>query len=695
MVPFTIQWENSDAAGLNLSFLADAPAGKDGFITIRDGHFYKPSGERFKIWGVNLTGGACFPAKKDAPQVAAFLARFGINAVRFHFLDSNWGQDKSLFNYALSTTREFHPEQLDKLDFFIAELKKAGIYSNLNLNVGRTYRKEDGVPEYETLGFGKGATLFDDRLIDLQKEYARQLLTHVNPYTGKAYTDEPAVVIVEILNENSLVEAWFSGRLRGTSTNPKTNTWSDITPYYANQLDKKYTSWLKDNVSAAERAKIAQEAGVGAGADIPRLTPAEFSKASALRFQTEARFIISIERQFFTGMYDFLKKDLAIQSFVVATSDHNHYRSGYAMLSSGSLMDVVDGHVYWQHPEYKTDEKTGAQYTTIKNTAMVADPQNSTPVELSRSAVEGKPYTVSETNHPFPNEFSGEGIPILAAYALLQDWDGVFFYTLEHDTPDLWNKKIPKDFDIGLDPVKMAHLAASGLMFLRNDLQAAKKVVYRGYSEDQVIEGIREPAAHRPYFTEGFSPLIPLMHKTRIRSFTRKTGDYPKVTDGPEIKAETGEISWNINGKGFVEVSSAKTESLIGYVPEATPLLNHLQANLKNEFAAITLTALDNKPLASAEKMLLVATGRSGLTGMKWNEERTRLLAWGTKPTTIEPIKGEISLSGLRNAKRVIIKPLDGSGNPMREIISKTKKGKVTLPIGNEATVWYLIQVVR
>jgi hypothetical protein len=37
-------------------------------------------------------------------------------------------------------TRVLDKDQLDRLDFFIVELKKRGIYSDLNLNVGRAYQ---------------------------------------------------------------------------------------------------------------------------------------------------------------------------------------------------------------------------------------------------------------------------------------------------------------------------------------------------------------------------------------------------------------------------------------------------------------------------------------------------------------------------------------------------------------------------
>src|SRR5690606_30852119 len=107
---------------------------------------------------------------------------------------------------------------------------------NLNLHVGRRYKPGDGVRDAELLGLTKAVTYFDERIVELQKEHARALLTHVNPYTGKAYRDEPAVALVELLNENSLVEAWAQGRLLGQQTTPTTETWHDIPPSYERAL---------------------------------------------------------------------------------------------------------------------------------------------------------------------------------------------------------------------------------------------------------------------------------------------------------------------------------------------------------------------------------------------------------------------------------------------------------------------------
>lgn len=74
------------------------------------------------------------------------------------------------------------------------------------------------------------------------------------------------------------------------------------------------------------------------------------------------------------------------------------------MLASLSKLDVLDGHIYWN------------EYVGVFNQPMVNDPLHSTVVQLSRTPFAGRPYTVSETNYPFPNEYASEGIPILAAY---------------------------------------------------------------------------------------------------------------------------------------------------------------------------------------------------------------------------------------------------------------------------------------
>jgi len=677
MQPFPMDWRDNSDGLVDVSFLLEKPAGKNGFIRAVNGHLVKPNGERFRIWGVNMTSAATMPSHEDAPVVAAHLARFGINCIRFHFLDSR--APGGLVAANRNDSRALDPERLDRLDFFIAELKKCGIYSDLNLNVGRKYKEGDGVRDYELIGFGKALTYFDERLIRLQREYARQLLTHHNPYTKSEYRNEPAVLLVEMVNENSIVESWFSDRLLGKATSKNPGTWTDIPASYEKQLTEEYELWLGRRFLPP----------------VPRLTKKEFAGAPPNRFRTEAAFYMELEDNFFQSMRKYLKEALGVKSLLIGTSDHNHGASGYPLLHSTSKLDIVDGHVYWQHPKYFEDAQGKRTGFEIGNSPMVNDPLNSTVVQLSRSAVAGKPFTVSEVNHPFPSEYSCEGIPILTAYAAFQDWDGIFWYTFEHKDASEWKPQQPGYFEVRPDPVKMTELAAGALMFLRGDVTPAKATVKRSYSLDQVYESIRLPRTEGPYFTPGFPKATPLVHASRILSFDRPTAKFKPLPESDPYVSDTGEIKWHHSGKtGLVTLDTARSEAIVGFV--GSRQLRNLSATVDNPFCAIMLSALDNAPLARSSKMLLTAGARVSNTGMKWNEKRNSLVDWGTAPAVIEPVAGAITLRNLEGAQKVEVVALNSGGHPLgAPVQAKKTAAGWEFPIGTSATTWYAITVAR
>jgi hypothetical protein len=696
-VPFPVEWPREAVQSpADLSFLLDAPAGKYGFVDIENGHLVLPLKRRFRIWGVNITGGAAFPKPDEAAVAAAHIARLGVNCVRFHFLDTPW----ALLDAKRDDTRALDAEKLERLDRFVAELKKRGVYSNLNLNVGRRYTPGDGVREADLLGVGKGATYFDPRLIELQKEYARQLLTHVNPHTGAAYAAEPAVALVELVNENSLVESWFAGRLRGAIAQKPSDVWSDVPASYAAQLTERYTAWLAANRTPEEVARIRAEAGAAAGAPVPRLDPGQFGKASKERFQAEASFYMDVERGYFKEMARFLREDLKVRVPIAGSSDHSHGKSGYPHVAGLATLDVVDGHVYWQHPSYVRDpggKKTGFR---IANTPMVDDPLNSTVVQLARTAVAGKPYTVSEFNHPFPNEYAAEGLPILAGYAAFQDWDGLFAYTFAHDDLLALKPYMKGHFDHAKDPVKVPQLAAGALLFLRGDVRSALETAERTYTREQVFESLRLPGAERPLFTPGMPRSLPLRKRVRVRSFDGPaTGPFEADPGEAPVRSDTGELAWRSGAKrtGLVTVDAACSQALVGFVAAGKGRTRHLDGSaLAPEFCAVTLGSLDGKPVAESERLLLTAGARVANAGMAWDAKRTTLEAWGTAPSEIEPVTGPLRLPGLAGAKAVELQPLDGAGRPMGAPVPAARDGDAwSLTLGKPATTWGVVRVQR
>ncbi len=572
---------------------------------------------------------------------------------------------------------------------------------DLNLNVGRYYKDGDGVADAAQVNrnWVKSLSLYDKRIIELEKEWSKNLLTHVNPYTKTEYRNEPAIAIVEILNENGI----------GQGYNPPTK-------FYQDELDGLYNDWLKAHLSAAEIAKLREQAGVAVDAAVPRMRGNDRATQKE-RYETEVRFFMDLESGFYQDMRTYLR-GLGVKQPMIGTADHGHSGPPWSMLASLSKLDALDGHIYWN------------QYIGMGNVPMVNDPARSTVVQLSRTAFAGKPYTVSETNHPFPNEYAGEGIPILAAYALFQDWDMVIQYTFEPKKDPNWKPYIADPFDISHDPVRMTEMAAGALMFLRGDVKPARQTVDRTYSREQVLDagllpgGLR-PGSEQPYFTPGFPLTLPLEHEVRVASFDGPPTAKLTASGANPIVSDTGELRWYTtptepaaapaptpaaggrggpalppaNAKdGLVTIDTDRAQALIGFVKANKKTLKNLSADVSNNFATIILTSMENKPIARSAKLLLNATCRANNTEEKWNEGHTGLGRGGQghSPTLIEPVTGSIMLRGIEGAKSISAAALDGSGKPIGAPIGAKKTGDGwSLAVGDPVTTWYVVTVHR
>jgi hypothetical protein len=329
---------------------------------------------------------------------------------------------------------------------------------------------------------------------------------------------------------------------------------------------------------------------------------------------------------------------------------------------------------------------------------MVNDPFNSTIVELSRTAVAGKPYTVSEVNNPFPNQFACEGIPILAAYAGLQDWDAVVWYTFEPKRNADRAPYVGDAFDMSLDPVKMPQMAAGALMFLRGDIETAKITIERTYTRRQIRDSRRLPGTERPYFTPGFPLSVPLVHGSRVRSFDGPPTSAVELFVASPYRSDTGQLTWSFDSSesGCVTIDSPRSQGLVGFVRANDVQTTNLAAAVRNDFCAIMVNALDLKPLAETSRLLLTTGTRVENTGMKWDASRARVIEQGGSPTLIESVTGRIILRNLAGATSVTAQPLDGAGRRLGEPVaaSRTNAGW-EVPVGSPATTWYEIKVGR
>ncbi len=127
--------------------------------------------------------------KRVIDQDVLHFARMGLDALRLHVFDREVSDE---------TGNLLTNEHLDLLDYLIARAKERGIYTVL------TPIAWWPVPG-DSPGFSTRFTMHqmttDPATRQPQLNYLQQFVRHVNPYTGLAYKDDPAVVCLELINE--------------------------------------------------------------------------------------------------------------------------------------------------------------------------------------------------------------------------------------------------------------------------------------------------------------------------------------------------------------------------------------------------------------------------------------------------------------------------------------------------------------
>ncbi|MHC4400005.1 MAG: alpha-amylase family protein [Planctomycetota bacterium] len=243
--PFTIPGLDASPSPIDLAHLNAEPAGAHGRLRRESGHLVDGRGRRVRLFGTNLTATSCFPEKEVAPLLAAHLAKLGFNVVRLHFMDTA-AAPTGIFARDM---KGLDPQQLDKMDYLVAELKRHGIYTNLNLHVAYRYDVPiELVERHRVFRLGKVLDQFYTPFLESRKRYARELLSHRNPYTDSTYAEEPAIAGVELNNENTLLQA-TPEQLRAL---PKP---------FAGELKDRWHGWLQNRYGSTDKLRSAWDVG--------------------------------------------------------------------------------------------------------------------------------------------------------------------------------------------------------------------------------------------------------------------------------------------------------------------------------------------------------------------------------------------------------------------------------------------------
>jgi hypothetical protein len=264
--PFTFDQDNLQGAP-DYSFL-NHPLTPADRIMVRDGHFFTigpdllpntPDDRRVRFFGANLAFGANFPTREDAPRIARRLRRLGINLVRLHHMDTSPDSPSNLStaNSLLTTGSypSFNTVALTRLRDFLNALAAEGIYADLNLHVGYTFRPSaDAVPALPRQSIpsqSKPFQVFHPRMVELQQQFTSELIARLQ------LRNDPVLAMVEVNNESSLVQAW---------------QWNQLDPVldgeYRTSLQQQWNRWLAGHYPTTDALSTAWGPSTADGADI-------------------------------------------------------------------------------------------------------------------------------------------------------------------------------------------------------------------------------------------------------------------------------------------------------------------------------------------------------------------------------------------------------------------------------------------
>ena len=415
----------------------ERPAGRSGRIRSVGGHFVSGNGQRIRFNGTSIGPGDFLGEREKSARLAERLACSGFNLVRLHHLDAGFST-KNLFAKN-GGTRELDAQALDDLCFFTAELKKRGIYLWCDLLVTRRFTEQDGVADAQGLPLGaKIAGLFDERLIALQQEYARQLLTHKNPYTGLSLVADPQMAFIGIINENSV---FLNGPI---------SSWDAIPAVYREALDAR---WQADR----SRRKLPV-------ASVPVDRAWRQGDADAIAF------LGAVQKSFYLRMMEFLRSELKTQALFTG---NNFGVEVPADRQAGSVLDFDDVHAYWDHPAGGWGPTDG--FSNLSQVKTLNSSRANFPFAIAANRRAGRPLTISEWGVAFPNTHVAENPLVMAAFAGWNDVDGVLPFVFSNAD---WSPSITGVFTMGDMPPVTLPLIAYNLSLLRGDFAAGPALLF-------------------------------------------------------------------------------------------------------------------------------------------------------------------------------------------------------------------------
>ena len=669
-------------APLDISYLfeSEKPAGKHGFLKVDGDHFVFEDGTVARFWGTNLNSGACFPSKSQAEALAKRLASYGCNMVRFHQIDAEWAHP-NIYQFRkgkrLADTSHYDPESFDRMDYLIHCMKKEGIYIYLDMMTYRKFKEEDGARNASKL-IDRAAPycIFDDKLIELQKEYMKELWEHENPYTGLKYKDDPSIALSDVVNEVCL----FGSFGQKIAVEP-----------YASESREMFRAWCKKHGKTLDVDAVDLNSRL-----VPELVD----------------FKIEIVEKYYAEMIDYMRS-LGVK---VPCTGQNFSWKYVQCKSAQHSGDFMDSHLNVRFMDWQPPKKI------CRDISLHEQPEWGA-MRNARMRRFGKPFFTSEWDVTFPNKYRAESSILLAAMGMLQDWSGYTIHTyaytslLEH--MDILGKEVSSRTigDVGYregvfstwnDPAKFGMFYHASIITRRGDVQPAKnrytiRVEECEADNDQKPGGLTEPSKKAFIASTEMSQI----GVDYYGEFENTVPDMEPLVDleSGEVVSDTGEMyrSWK---KQIGTIDTPMTKVVYGRTAKNGKVeLQDMYVDCKNEYAVVAVSSLNNDlDIAHSDSLLLTAMGQVENTDMKESVADADLQPndgkppymqmddYGKPPIICEVIEGEVAIRTDRTNLRCW--SVNAEGLYAGTVPIRYEDGYAIISLGHfrAPSVYYLIQ---
>jgi hypothetical protein len=268
----------------------------------------------------------------------------------------------------------------------------------------------------------------------------------------------------------------------------------------------------------------------------------------------------------------------------------------------------------------------------------------------------------------------------MAAYACLQDWDGMLFFSYRPDGKAL------EHFANQSDPVRWGQFPAAALLFHRRDVDVARHAVYLTWPEEGIFAGgpTHGRAKTSPFRWQAY------VHKVR-NIFLRGQEGWGLPTPTPDPNApnhrvsDTGQLRLYPD-RGLFLINAPRTKAAVGRLAKLGKLaMGRLVLRCENDFAAVMVTSLDGEPIGEAKRILVTAVARAENTGQAFCRNRTALAEKGRPPVLVEPVRCELSVPMPGRASAYA---LDETGKRRNKLPATPKDNTVELRTDAARSPW-------